>query len=75
MIGRSKMNERLHDMTSNRMLLDVGVYPKNFFKKDKKKQRLILIILMKCTFDQSIHKKILVCEYKYIRTTNQNYHT
>ena len=75
MIGRSKMNERLHDKTSNRMLL--GVCTKNFLRKIKKK-RLILIILMKMqiyTFDQSIHKKFLDCEYKYIRTTNQNYHT
>ena len=28
MIGSSKMNERLHDMTLNGMLLDVGVSPK-----------------------------------------------
>jgi hypothetical protein len=26
MIERSKMTERLHDMSSNRMLLDVSVY-------------------------------------------------
>ena len=29
MIGRSKMNERLHDMTPNGILLDVSVSPKN----------------------------------------------
>ena len=28
MIGRSKMNQRLNDMTPNRMLLDVRVSPK-----------------------------------------------
>ena len=32
MIGRSKMNERLPDMTSNRVLLDVSV----LLKKKKK---------------------------------------
>jgi hypothetical protein len=36
MIGRSKMNERLHDKTSNRMLL--GVCTKNFLRKIKKKR-------------------------------------
>jgi hypothetical protein len=34
MIGWSKMNEMLHDMTRNRMLLDVIiVLPENFFFK------------------------------------------
>ena len=35
MIGRSKMNERLHDTTPNEMLLDVHVLPKKIkLKKD-----------------------------------------
>jgi len=29
MIGRSKMNKRLHDMTPNGVLSDVNVLPKN----------------------------------------------
>ena len=33
MIGQSKINERLHNMTPNRMLIDVSAYPK---KKSKK---------------------------------------
>ena len=28
MIGRSKMNERLYDMTPNRIFLDIDVSPK-----------------------------------------------
>jgi hypothetical protein len=35
MIGQSKMNERLHDMTPNEMLLDVSVSAQ---KKEKKKR-------------------------------------
>ena len=41
MMGWSKMNERLHDMTPNWMLLDVGVSP----KKKRNNTHLILIRL------------------------------
>jgi hypothetical protein len=34
MIGCSKVNERLHDMTSNRMLLDVSPKKTKTIKKD-----------------------------------------
>ena len=32
MIGWSKMNEKLYDMTNNEMLLDVSVWPMNQLK-------------------------------------------
>jgi hypothetical protein len=41
MMGWSKMNERLHDITPNWMLLDVGVSP----KKKRNNTHLILIRL------------------------------
>ena len=28
MIGRSKINERLHDMTPHRIFIDIGISPK-----------------------------------------------
>jgi hypothetical protein len=34
MIEQSKMNERLHNITPSRMLLDVGISPKKKRKKD-----------------------------------------
>ena len=44
MVGRSKINERLHDMTPRWISLDVGVYPKKMFWKRYNKH-LILIRL------------------------------
>lgn len=50
MIGRSKVNERSHDITSNEMLLDVGLSPK---KKNAKKN----LILIKLSFFKDHFRK------------------
>ena len=55
MIGRSKMNERLNDMTQN-MMLDFSSLPKIFFKYNK---QLLLIKLRNSSIKDS-DKTLLV---------------
>ena len=46
MVGQSKINERLHDMISNGILLEVSVLPKKNCKKKDTTSSLILIRLV-----------------------------
>ena len=55
MIGRSKMNERLNDMTQNRML-DFRSLPKNVFKYNKQ----LLLIKLRISSIKVNDKTILV---------------
>jgi hypothetical protein len=48
MIGRSKMNERLPDMTSSEMLLDISVSPNK--NRNEHNKHLFLIRMTICTF-------------------------
>ena len=72
MIGQSNTNERLHEMTPNRMLLDVSVLPKKRFKYNK---HLILIRLCymyklrpfnKYLHQSKITKKFLFLSIKFM---------
>ena len=55
MIGQSKMNVRLHDMTPNRMMLVVSVFPPPQKKKKQKK------IQQTSDFNQIVFHCTLVC--------------